>query len=388
VQYLALAFLGGIGFILGPVVGAILTPGALGSEFGSAVVPGLGRYLGLIGGVTLVLMVLTNQDGVLAQMGVQARWVTGRVPRLAIRAPRTVSWSRWPGRKASGKGPAERAARVEPDAEAPSYRRVEAKTLEVRGVSVRYGAVTALSDVSLEVKPGRITGLIGPNGAGKTTLIDAITGFTRPDAGSLFLNGEDLAKLSPMRRARAGIGRSFQSLELFEDMTVLENIHAASDSHDWRYGVTDLVRPSQSPFGPELAMVVSEFQLEGDLATPATALPYGRRRLLAIARAVAGRPSVLLLDEPAAGLSGVELRELAAVVRRLAADWGIAVLLIEHDMEFVFETCDELVAIDFGRKIASGSPEEIRRDQNVISAYLGTRDVATTSDTATQAVVE
>ena len=153
---------------------------------------------------------------------------------------------------------------------------------------------------------------------------------------------------------------------------MVENIFAASDSRDWRYNVTDLIRPKRSTFGPDLAAIVREFQLEEDLDKPATDLPYGRRRLLAIARAVAARPSVLLLDEPAAGLSGRELRELAVVVKRLATDWGMAVLLIEHDVEFVLETCDELEVIDFGRTISSGSPDVVRNDPAVITAYLGT----------------
>jgi sulfate-transporting ATPase len=363
VQYAMLAFLGGIGFIIGPILAATFVPGTVGTEISTSILPNLGRYLGLIGGIFLVLMVLFNQDGMAAEMARHVRLVTDRLPRLPRRRRAVADVA------------------VPPAASGVS--RVQAKALDVRGVTVRYGTVTALQDLSLTVTPGRVTGLIGPNGAGKTTLIDAVTGFTRMAAGTVLLDGRDLAGLSPVKRARAGIGRSFQSLELFEDMTVLENIFAASDSRSWRYGLTDLVWPAQSRFSPELAMVVKEFQLQGDLASPATSLPYGRRRLLAIARAVATRPSVLLLDEPAAGLSGLELRELAHVVRRLAADWGIAVLLIEHDMEFVFETCDEIVAIDFGRKIASGTPAEIRADPAVVAAYLGTRAGALAPSEAT-----
>jgi sulfate-transporting ATPase len=154
-------------------------------------------------------------------------------------------------------------------------------------------------------------------------------------------------------------------------MTVLENIYAASDSRHWRYYLTDLLWPSRTRLGVELSAVVREFRLEQDLDTPAKSLSYGRRRLLAIARAVAAWPSILLLDEPAAGLSEGEMRELSVVVRRLAAEWGMAVLLIEHDIDFVFATCDTLEVIDFGRTISSGPPNVVRNDRAVIAAYLG-----------------
>jgi ABC-type branched-subunit amino acid transport system ATPase component/branched-subunit amino acid ABC-type transport system permease component len=371
VLYMGLAFLGGIGFIFGPLVGATLASGTVGSQFGAVVVPGLDKYLGLIGGVSLVLVVLANQDGVVAQSVQQLRSAGRMVVRLIPDEVQRMRDRPLVRRLVGSVEPPSGLGVASGTSSPASTRKVDAKTLDVRSATVRYGAVTALSDVSLTVRPGRITGLIGPNGAGKTTLIDAITGFTKTSAGDILLNGVDISQLSPRVRARAGIARSFQSLELFEDMTVLENIHAASDSQDWRYGLTDVVWPRQSRFTPELASVVDEFQLTDELATPAASLPYGHRRLLAIARAVASGPNILLLDEPAAGLSGVELRELAAVVRRLARDRGIAILLIEHDMEFVFETCDDLVAIDAGRMIASGSPSEVRTDPAVISAYLG-----------------
>ena len=364
IQYAGFAFLGGIGFILGPLQGASLLPGTVGTQFGTTVVPGLGTYLGLIGGVSLILIVLANQDGVAPQIIKQMRWVSAHVPlrRLSL-TPRTTRAIAAEVIDTSANG-SRGAAHHQP--------RVAPKELEVRGLTVRYGNVVAVNDLSLNVKPGSITGLIGPNGAGKTSLLDAVTGFTPLAAGSVLLAGEDIGRMSAVRRAREGIGRSFQSLELFEDMTVVENIFAASDSRDWRYNLTELIRPKRSTFGPDLAAIVREFQLEDDLEKPATDLPYGRRRLLAIARAVAARPSVLLLDEPAAGLSGRELRELAIVVKRLATDWGMAVLLIEHDVEFVLETCDELEVIDFGRKISSGSPDVVRNDPAVITAYLGT----------------
>jgi sulfate-transporting ATPase len=221
------------------------------------------------------------------------------------------------------------------------------------------------------VSPGQIVGLIGPNGAGKTSVIDAVTGFTRATHGSVLLDGRELAKFTAAKRARAGLSRSFQSLELFEDATVLDNLRAASDPRDKVSYVRDVVYPVAPQLPGQVVAAIREFGLEDDLMRVVHDLPYGQRRLLAIARAVASQASVLLLDEPAAGLGDVETAELAHLVRRLADDWGIAVLLVEHDMNFVMSVCDHIVVLDFGRQIAEGTPDVIRRDRIVVAAYLG-----------------
>jgi sulfate-transporting ATPase len=247
----------------------------------------------------------------------------------------------------------------------------------VQDLSVRYGGVVAVDNVSFAVRPGEVVGLIGPNGAGKTSAIDAVTGFTRAARGSVRLEGRELVGLSATKRARAGISRSFQSLELFEDATVLDNLRAASDPRDRLSYLRDLVHPVAPPLPGQVVAAIREFRLEQDLMRTVQDLPYGQRRLLAIARAVATRPSVLLLDEPAAGLSEVETAELARLVRRLADDWGIAVLLVEHDMSFVMSVCDRIVVLDFGIQISEGSPSEVRRDPLVIAAYLGEGDETT-----------
>jgi ABC-type branched-subunit amino acid transport system ATPase component len=167
------------------------------------------------------------------------------------------------------------------------------------------------------------------------------------------------------------MARSFQSLELFEDSTVLDNLRAASDPRDVGSYLRDLLWPVNVPLPDSVLSTIREFELEDDLDRVVEDLPYGRRRLLALARAVATQSSVLLLDEPAAGLGDAETAELAHLVGRLAKEWGIAVLLVEHDMNFVMSVCDELVVLDFGRTIATGKPAEIRNDPAVIAAYLG-----------------
>jgi sulfate-transporting ATPase len=246
--------------------------------------------------------------------------------------------------------------------------------LRLEEVSVQFGGTLALDRLSMEVAPGQVFGLIGPNGAGKSTAIDAITGFVKTSGGRIFLGDENMGGWTPERRARAGLARSFQSLELFDDLSVEENVLAASDRRDRGAYLTDLFHPGVLRLDGVAGDAVSDFGLEGRLASLARDLNYAQRRRLAVARAVAGGGSVLLLDEPAAGLGPADATALSDIIRRLAGDLGIAVLLIEHNVDMVLRTCDQIVALNFGVVIGHGTPAEIRKNPAVVAAYLGAGD--------------
>jgi sulfate-transporting ATPase len=241
--------------------------------------------------------------------------------------------------------------------------------------------------VSFTVQPGEVVGLIGPNGAGKTTIIDAVTGFVRPSSGQLVLNHAQISGWSATKRARRGLRRSFQSLELFEDISVEDNIRAGADTGDAKSWITDLFWPGKHALSSTAVSAIHEFALEPHLAQLPDALPYGRRRLVGIARAVASGPSIIMLDEPAAGLDETESQELASLIRRLADDRAMGVLLVEHDVGLVMSTCDRIIVLDFGRVIASGTPAEVRENPAVKEAYLGTAE-AEVEDRSTVEEVE
>jgi ABC-type branched-subunit amino acid transport system ATPase component/branched-subunit amino acid ABC-type transport system permease component len=349
------AMLGGIGYLMGPVIGGTMANGGINTQLFDEFGTGFGKYVPLISGLSLILIVLANQNGIARETITQVRWLQGKLGRsMPFLRPRPAREVDLPAR----------------DHVAP----VPPKTLVAEDITVRYGGTTAVDSVSLAVAPGRILGLIGPNGAGKTSFIDAVTGFARLAEGRLTLDGVDITKASPAKRARLGLGRSFQSLELFEDSTVLENLRVASDPPSKLAHLSDLVWPKNPELSPEVVAAIHSFELEDKLNRQVQDLSYGERRLLAIARAVAARPSVLLLDEPAAGLGDRETAELASLVRLLADESGMAILLVEHDMNFVMSVCDELVVLDFGRNISSGSAEQVRHDPTVVAAYLGVED--------------
>ena len=258
--------------------------------------------------------------------------------------------------------------------------RVPPKRLRIEGLTVRYGAVVAVDEISIDVSPGEVVGLIGPNGAGKTTLMDAVSGFT-PYRGSVLLDDNQIDGWPAHRRAAAGLVRSFQSLELFPEMTVLENLQVPQDRLGGWGTVIELLRPAKTVLPPVTMAAVHDFGLAPILERSPDEISYGQRRLVAIARAVAAQPSILLLDEPVSGLTERESEEFVHLVRRLADAWGMAVLVIEHDMGFVMSICDRITVIDFGKHVCEGTPAEVRVNPAAIAAYLGEE-----SQTATEPV--
>ncbi|WP_322762181.1 ABC transporter permease subunit, partial [Frankia sp. Cr2] len=352
ITILTLAVIGGIGYVSGPLYGSTIAAAGVGALVLSKAFDSVEEYLPLVGGVLLLLLLLSAPDGLAGRNIAVARQLRARLLRnRVVTSSRTSVPLGDPGDAGT----------------------VPARALEIRNVTVRFGGVVALDNVDLTVPPATVIGILGPNGAGKTTLIDAVTGYAQPATGSVSLGGRDIGTLSPHLRAREGLCRSFQSLELFDDMTVRENLLAAADSHDRLAWLLDLVRPGDDQLPAGVARAVRDMGLADVLDVKAESLSYGQRRSVAIARSLATEPSVLLLDEPAAGLDEDESRALGELLRRLADERGIGVLLIEHDVAMVMRTADRVLVLEFGREIAEGTPSEIRSDPVVAAAYLGTR---------------
>lgn len=245
--------------------------------------------------------------------------------------------------------------------------------LEVANVEVRFGGVTALRGVDLTADGGTVTGLIGPNGAGKTTLFNVVTGLCKAHSGRVLLDGEEIGNLAPHRRARMGIARTFQRLEVFGSLTVRENILVSAEIR--RRWARDGSRPRE---------VAEELLAEVGLAhladVRADTLPTGMARLVEVGRALATRPRVLLLDEPSSGLDDRESDELGDLLHRFTQR-GVAVLLVEHDVELVMSVCSLVHVLDFGRVLAVGTPSEVQSDPEVRAAYLGTEEPDSPDDT-------
>ncbi len=257
--------------------------------------------------------------------------------------------------------------------------REQAPVLETRGLGISFGGLKAVQDFNIKLCRGQLAGLIGPNGAGKTTVFNLLTGVYEPTEGSVILEGEVLNGKKTHQFVAAGVARTFQNIRLFRQMSVLDNVKAAF-SKDIKYGMAAALFRTPAYWKAEAEVeakaldLLEIFHLREKADAPAASLPYGQQRKLEIARALATDMKVLLLDEPAAGMNPTETAELVECISLVRERFGIAILLIEHDMSLVMKLCERITVIDYGQTIAEGGPEEIATNPRVIAAYLGEND--------------
>ncbi|MET0679693.1 MAG: branched-chain amino acid ABC transporter ATP-binding protein/permease [Burkholderiales bacterium] len=350
ILYVTVAILGGISSLAGAAIGGVLM----------AVLPevlrGTGQFKDVLTGAMLLALLIFLPHG-LAGFADRRGWLPRRQEAPAV---------------------AERAAPTALHAIGASAGATRVPLLEVDRVTVRFGGLTALKDVGLTVNPGEIVGLIGPNGAGKTTLFNAVTGLYRAAGGTIRFEGHDIGRVAAHERTRLGLARTFQSPELFRELSVLDNVLVGAHTMKWpglfatvlATPVTRATEAAQRARARELAAFAGLAQWTDRRAE---GLSFGHQRMLEIARALAAEPKLLLLDEPAAGLTSAEALFLMDLVRRIRAELGISVLLIAHTMRVVMGLSDRIVVLDHGERIAEGSPAEVRANADVIRAYLGTQ---------------
>ena len=248
--------------------------------------------------------------------------------------------------------------------------------LEVNNLGIVFGGLHAVDKFSLKIEKGQLYGLIGPNGAGKTTIFNMLTGVYKPNEGEIILDGHNITGMHPEKISKAGIARTFQNIRLFNDMTVLDNVKVGLHNQVRYSTLAGILRlPSyhekENIMRGKAMSLLKIFGLEDEAYQKASNLPYGKQRKLEIARALATNPKLLLLDEPAAGMNPNETAELAETIHFVRNQFGVAILLIEHDMSFVMELCEKIVVVDYGSIIAQGDAQTVRNDPRVIAAYLG-----------------
>ncbi|HFR3747187.1 TPA: ABC transporter ATP-binding protein [Streptococcus suis] len=248
--------------------------------------------------------------------------------------------------------------------------------LTVEKLTKNFGGLTAVGDVTMELHEGELVGLIGPNGAGKTTLFNLLTGVYEPSEGTITLAGKVLNGKAPSKIAALGLARTFQNIRLFKNMTVLENVLIGLGNHGKAHVFASFLRlpafyKNEESLKEKAIELLKIFDLDGDADTLAKNLPYGQQRRLEIVRALATEPKILFLDEPAAGMNPQETAELTQLIRKIKDEFGITIILIEHDMSLVMEVTERIYVLEYGRLIAHGTPEEIRNNKRVIEAYLG-----------------